>query len=55
MNKSQIINILTLTKAFLDVVNYSSYIRHFDFYHDHITHWQPLTNPTNPPKQKEQQ
>ena len=25
-----------------DVVNYSSCIRHFDFYHDHITHWQPL-------------
>lgn len=28
-----------------DVVNYSSCIRHFDFYHDHITHWQPLPEP----------
>lgn len=28
-----------------DVVNYSCCIRHFDFYHDHITHWQPLPEP----------
>lgn len=28
-----------------DVVNYSSCIRHFDFYHNQITHWQPLPQP----------
>lgn len=32
-----------------DVVNYSSCIRHFDFYHNHITHWQEL--PESPKEQ----